>query len=301
MKRRVIQIANSTQLVSLPRKWAVQHGIKKGDEVEVKEEGNSILISVDSEIAVEKTSIDFRGKYHIIHRALSALYKKGYDEIEIIFDSTEELSMIISTIEKEFIGFEVVEQGKNSLVAKNVSKIEYGEFNSIIKRLWFSLISMAEDSLEAAKNPNDVDLKNIALRDTNINKLTDFCRRSLNKGGVKTKHPNLIYHIVEELEKIGDEYKYICHHLAKKKVKLKPKILGLYKEINDYLRGFYNLFYNFTLDKMTEFIVNSKEFRKKFDEMGDQFSKEDGKIILHLYNTLNHIFDMNGPLMASKL
>ena len=33
MKRRVIQIGNSTQLISLPRKWAQQFGVKKGDEI----------------------------------------------------------------------------------------------------------------------------------------------------------------------------------------------------------------------------------------------------------------------------
>ena len=30
MKRKVIQIANSTQLISLPRKWVLDHNIKKG-------------------------------------------------------------------------------------------------------------------------------------------------------------------------------------------------------------------------------------------------------------------------------
>ena len=29
MKRKVIQIANSTQLISLPRKWTIKYGIKK--------------------------------------------------------------------------------------------------------------------------------------------------------------------------------------------------------------------------------------------------------------------------------
>ena len=33
MKRKVIQIANSTQLISLPRKWSQKYGVKKGDEI----------------------------------------------------------------------------------------------------------------------------------------------------------------------------------------------------------------------------------------------------------------------------
>ena len=47
MGRKVIQIADSTQLISLPRKWALQHGIKKGDELEVEEKGRKIVISTE--------------------------------------------------------------------------------------------------------------------------------------------------------------------------------------------------------------------------------------------------------------
>ena len=38
MKRKVIQIADSTQLISLPRKWSLAHGIKKGDELEITDD-----------------------------------------------------------------------------------------------------------------------------------------------------------------------------------------------------------------------------------------------------------------------
>ena len=33
MKRKVIQIAESTQLISLPRRWAMKCNVKKGDEL----------------------------------------------------------------------------------------------------------------------------------------------------------------------------------------------------------------------------------------------------------------------------
>ncbi|MBW2980750.1 AbrB/MazE/SpoVT family DNA-binding domain-containing protein [Candidatus Woesearchaeota archaeon] len=301
MGRKVIQIADSTQLISLPRKWAQKYGIKKGDELDVEEQGGNILVSTSKEKTVERATIDFRGSKTIIHRALSALYKSGYDEIEILFGSTEELETIISTIEHEFIGFEVVEQGKNHLLAKKVSKIEYGEFDHILRRLMLFLIAMGQDSLEAAKHVNTNDLKNIALRDTNINKLTDFCRRSLNKGGIKSKHTHLIYYIVEELEKTGDEYKTICEHISKKKVKLSSKILSLYKDLNEYLNEFHHLFYEFKLEKIRDFVQKRKEFDKRFEEISEQASKEEVKILYHMHNVLYHIFDMNGPLLAARL
>ena len=46
MKRKVIQIADSTQLISLPRKWSLAHGIKKGDELEITEKGRQLTVSI---------------------------------------------------------------------------------------------------------------------------------------------------------------------------------------------------------------------------------------------------------------
>ena len=40
MRRKVIQIAGSTQLISLPRKWAIRQGIEKGEELNIDEQGN---------------------------------------------------------------------------------------------------------------------------------------------------------------------------------------------------------------------------------------------------------------------
>jgi len=55
MRRKVIQIADSTQLVSLPRKWALKHGIKKGDELNIEEKGSELLVSVEKgEVKLKK-------------------------------------------------------------------------------------------------------------------------------------------------------------------------------------------------------------------------------------------------------
>ena len=57
MKRKVIQIANSTQLISLPRKWSLQFGIKKGDELEVEEKGSQIIVSTEKGVKNKKIKI----------------------------------------------------------------------------------------------------------------------------------------------------------------------------------------------------------------------------------------------------
>ena len=65
IKRRVIQIANSTQLISLPRKWTIQHNIKKGDELDVQEDGSKIILSTDFE-DILRESMGFKAKSRLL-------------------------------------------------------------------------------------------------------------------------------------------------------------------------------------------------------------------------------------------
>ena len=93
MKRSVIQIANSTQLISLPRKWALKYGIKKGDELEVEEQGNKLYIGTEKtqesgNIEVDITGLD-RDSFMFLIRIL---YIRGYNEIKLIFNNDKPVS-----------------------------------------------------------------------------------------------------------------------------------------------------------------------------------------------------------------
>lgn len=44
MKRKVIRMGDSTSLISLPKNWINLNSINKGDEIEIKEIGNNLLI-----------------------------------------------------------------------------------------------------------------------------------------------------------------------------------------------------------------------------------------------------------------
>ena len=83
MKRKVIQIANSTQLISLPRTWTKKHNIIKGQEVNVEEVGENVVVSTDSVPKLLTAEIDIGGFDDIAKRFVYALYQKGVDEIKI--------------------------------------------------------------------------------------------------------------------------------------------------------------------------------------------------------------------------
>ncbi len=112
MKRKVIQIAESTQLISLPRKWAQAHGIKKGDELEITEEGNKLSITTESEKATERKVIDISELTDYRKTLIAAAYLKGYDELEIIFGKPE-YAQQIQELMSWLSGYDLIRQNKN--------------------------------------------------------------------------------------------------------------------------------------------------------------------------------------------
>ena len=61
MKRKVIQIAESTQLISLPRKWAIENNIRKGDELEIEIKPNSLVVTTTTEREPLAVNVDLSG------------------------------------------------------------------------------------------------------------------------------------------------------------------------------------------------------------------------------------------------
>ena len=110
MKRKVIQIAGSTQLVSLPRQWAKAHNIMRGQEIEVQEDGNRIIISSENAPTKKSITIDLSGLFpRLADRFLARAYQLGYDEIHARFDNLE-LSLALRNKVPELMGFEIFEQ-----------------------------------------------------------------------------------------------------------------------------------------------------------------------------------------------
>ncbi len=300
MKRKVIQLAGKTYVVSLPSKWAQKCNIKKGDSLDVEETGSKLIINASSELVKARADVDISGLDPMIKRVLGAVYKSGYDEVEVTFDRAEELEVAQEVIREEFVGYEVTRTGKKAILVKNVSNIEYGEFDTILRRIFFVIQSMAEESLKAAEAQDRNWLRSVAFMDKDINRYADFCRRIINKRGYsmfKVSPP--MYFIVEQLEKIGDSYRDICNSVAG--VKLSREALQYYRDINLYYREMYDLYYKFDLKRVSEFGKRRYELKKRFEALIASAPKKELPVTFHLYSILEKVFDINGPLMATKI
>lgn len=302
MRRKVIQIADSTQLVSLPRKWCKLQNIKKGDELNVEEKGSKVIITTESKFDIEKTDIDVSDLGVMGRRTVAAAYKAGFDELRIKYSTTEELKAIQDVIKDSCIGFEVVEQGKNYILVRKISDAIFGEFDVVLRRSFLFLISLAKDGLDAIQRQDKNTLNNIILMDLNLNKFTDFCRRILNKQGhPKFKRAAPVYHIIEMLEKIGDEYKEIHKFFVQNPFKPNKDLVQLYMQINKFVEDFYELFYKFDTDKLKKFNTSKDHVDKLLLEAIPKTKKEHLPVIHRLSNVTARTFDLNGALLATNL
>ncbi|MBT7903780.1 hypothetical protein HN587_08010 [Candidatus Woesearchaeota archaeon] len=307
MKRKVIQLAGKTHVLSLPCKWVRQYGVKKGDELNLIEHKSSLIINLDKAPDYGRIEVDVSGKNPMIKRILGALYKSGYCEVEVRFSTLLELKQVKEVIREEFIGFEVVDQGKNYLVFKKVSNLESTDYEVMMRRMMRIIIQTSEHIIEAVVNKDYDWLTSIVLIDKDVNKIADFCRRILNTVGNKNyKRTGPGYFIVEQLEKISDMYRDISSYLSEHKIKgelLSSQVIGLFKQTNKFFKMFYELYFNFDLDSFVLFGKQRYLLQKRFEQiLGEsKFGKNDLKVIMYLNFVVESTFDLNGPILGIKM
>lgn len=301
MLRKIIRLGSETFVVSLPSAWMRQHKLRKGDELEVEEAGPKLMVCPGAAAKHGKVSVDVSGTRPMIKRILGALYKVGYNEFEVRFETAEEIDSIREVM-SEFVGFEIIEQGKNHVIIKNVSHIIPDEFDSMQRKMVFVILSMAEDGLAEIKVKNWKKLQLLAAMDNDVNRYADFCRRILNTVGhrvVKRVSPS--YYIVEQLEKIGDSFEEVCLYCSNNKVSIGDEVAALFDKVTAFLRQFQKVYGRFDIKGVADFARTHYELLREFENLLQKVDKKELPVLVSLKVAELDIFDMNGALMAENL
>lgn len=251
MKRKIVKHGSATLTVSLPSKWAKKYNLKKGDLVEVIEREGALLLNADSSTAPKRTELEIDTFDDImLEWILSALHKKGFDEIKLIYNKPR-TKTIYNIIQNLMTGFAIIDQTEKSCLLKAIAKDESMEFDATLKRVFMVVISFANSCLESIKKDEISKLEEFFFLENTVNKLVNFCERVLIKNGYKRfeKTP-LLYLMVWNLEKISEYYYMMFQHLIKNKEKMSPGAIELLSKTNDSLKLFYDAFYKFDFDKL---------------------------------------------------
>ena len=295
MKRKIVKQGNSALTITLPSFWTKELNLHAGDEIEVIQEKDYLKLTADSEgektIEIDTTELNEA----LIWTYIIAAYRKGYDEIKIIFSNPQ-----LKTIQKvvdALLGLAIIKQDSNSLIIKDLSSNPTDkEFDNIVRRIFYLLEDQSESCLNALKQKNKEDLKNIELKDYNVNKFSNFCLRLISKRNLTST----LEYIVSELENLGDEYAKLSIELSEEKLLFRKELITIFEEVNKLFLKFHKFYYDPNKEILLDLIESKNKINKKINSINPKSSSE-SIILFHLSKVVHIITNIGERAIMIKL
>jgi phosphate uptake regulator len=304
MKRRVVEQGGLTLMVSLPRKWAKKHNLKKGDEIDLEEQGIDLCISAKKEQSIKKLEINVSGlSVVLLYKYMFSAYNLGYDEIKIIFDESEILNLKTKKTEKiaerlqaitnDLIGFEIVEQKDKHWTLKDLGSIREDEFDNILRRIFLLTKMMVADFQDAINKNNNDTLLEMRLRQRNIEKFIRFCLRILSKE--ERPKSSTYNNILIELKELVDVYAWLGE-LESKKNKTDKRVIHLIEHVNSLLIHYIDTFHTYSKEDALEIAKKRRKCFEVVNKLRPELPKES-----QTFGNLTKIIDLVHLLLEMRI
>ncbi len=278
MKRKIISLGKRTAVTTLPSVWLREHKLQAGDSLDVEEHGNWLSLSIIGQKKESFKEDNIQELASMTDRYIGALYKAGYDKIKLKVKK-KQIPIIQLTLEKTCVGLEIVKTTDTEVFIQKIANLENIDVENLIKRMFFTLQSTAQDFLLALYTKKNEDFISVIKKDDQTNRLADTIRRHLNK---EQKDP-LNYALAEQLENIGDWYK---NKAREKDLNISQDKL---KKLNEIIELLYDLYFAFTLEKLEFFGKQTTEIKNSLK----------GEKSLEALFTL--LFDVHGIILTKKV
>lgn len=307
MKRSIMKMGSATLVVSIPLKWAKRYGIKKGDNLNVEEQGNAVRISTEKTMRNDAIEIKTTNIGNIIHRVIGVLYRLGYSKIKVTYSPSNEVlirnrkakesTRILETFD-HLTGIDITETGENYIIGNERAEIEYSEFSSTLKHLFINTLKQSDQVTSAIKKNKDI-FEDVKFSERMINQNFDFCARLINlKGYEEYNKTNFIYELIKGLETISDQYYYMYADFLDNNEKTNKKISketeDILEEVNGTLIDYFEAYYGFNKEKIEKLSMKIVTLLNKIAKI----KTPDNYIILRAFTALTMIGELLEPLVA---
>lgn len=281
MKRKINRVGQNTLTVSIPSKWAKEHHIKAGQEVEVITKGKNIVISKIGHIELGEIVVDIPKRKDFLRRLITNPYVMGYNIIRVNFKEPEVMDRVQKTTDLLLLGFEVVKQGDDYCIIKNVAQGVESEFEVLFNRQFMVTISFGKELYDSFRDQDFDRLPQILRYEETLNKLGFFCRRMLNTVGYKyAEKTRAMYKLTTLFEIVGDFFRYITVAGIQQKPKLSKKTLHFFKEVLELLEK-----HSITIKRLEkEKLHVSKKKREFIRDEGAEMLKKPNPDAFYIHN-----------------
>lgn len=289
MKRKLVQQGNNALTISLPFRWIEKHKLKKGDYINLLEQGLDLLVTPQENTQRKKHTLEISQDKPFFKRYIRSFYVLGYDEIEIISKQKIPFKEVEDSL-KDLIGYEMLLQQPNRCLLGILSQNSNENLDLLIKKLFFMINMMFDDIIEIFDKKDLSELKEISRVEKTVNSFVDFCLRNLNKQGYENYNKTQnIYHILTILEEIADSLRDFSLNTESYNVETKQILINL----KDYYDKNFKLYLNYNMCQVVQIKNQRLELFKKIRTECKKIPEEslDLYTILVLLHQLEVIID----------
>ncbi len=179
MEGRKLQLTGgSTYVVSLPKRWVVDAGLKAGDTVflETSTDGSVNIRPRPAEKAAPRKKVfdekEGEVRDHLLRKLIGA-YISGFGLIEIRFKP--ETAPFVRRVARDFcrlvIGPEIIEETRSSIGIQDLSDPTELSSEKCLRRMHLTVRAMLEDAIQSLKDRDVALSRDVAQRDQDVDRL----------------------------------------------------------------------------------------------------------------------------------
>lgn len=265
MRRKILLHGPSSLTTSLPSSWVKKNNIKKGDEVEVIEGDIGLIINpANKNYGIKKAEIKFTGMDNDTQKdVLLALHNKGYDEARLVYDDTGASKRIQLLLNELNIGFEIVNQGSDSVVIESVLIPESEQLDKLFRRGFRIAIEYSKKIHAIMMKKEDITDSCLSHR-TSIARIAALSKRIIVRENKADSH--FIFLIVTDFEAIAHNLSLILDEIKETGKTFSEKFIYAFEETALMLAKSHDLYYNFDFNEYSSIRNASRQLGLKIKE-----------------------------------
>lgn len=299
MKRKLVKQGAATLMISLPTKWLKDHGLGKGQDIDLTLMDDHLIISSEesgSKREAEITLWDLNESS--IRTLITNTYRKGFERVIINFEDEKQFELMEEVIRTYLIGFDVVKKEKNKCIVENITEPSSDQFGNILSKVFLNietLVEITKNRFEGKKpEENYIDIEKRIMQYDN------FCRRVISKGSFIREKKEFFWTFLHLIDHGQRE----LYHLNKalNNIKLSKPVKDLLNSVEKMFKLSVKVFKEKDTKALSEMhILNKEALYKKGYSILEKTTGKENIIVYHLMSSLRKFFQTNSPLSGMIL
>jgi phosphate uptake regulator len=274
MKRKLIKQGKGGYTIYLPKPWIDEKGLKGGEDIEITNFDGALLI--DSERRSKKSitfNFDEVSRKHI-RNVLTHTYRRGYETIRLSNINPEDYPKLHTLVDSLLIGFEVVDKQQSSCILENISEPSGEKYESLIRRLFYSLQEMIRILREDSILSSFENLTEIKRLRNQCDKYALFCRRLLVK---ERKRSDIVieWELLMYFTLLSHNFDHTYTYLTKNTVLVSKEVNTIIQKLDIYFASYMETFYSKNVEDVYGIIHKKDELH--FGKILTALEKEKNK------------------------